>query len=296
MARLLAWALDDQSTLGGSTHRGRELTSAPPDGDRDASTLLDAVVAAVASQFGARHLATYAIGSLSHGGFAPSVSDVDVVVLLAGPLTADDGARLAQVKTEMVELGLPLAARLSMFWEAVPAEGGDRGRLPAIDRLDLIDSGRLLAGTDRRHELVRPTPHALVRDTVSFVLGMFSERVIAVMGQRLGPEDRRFATKAILFPVRFLYTLRTGRVGPVEDAVAGYASRGTTTGTQDLVQRALACRDGETSFHELLDRPGIRALYEEFASECRAWLVAAGEATLADDIDRAMARLRDQLR
>ena len=100
-------------------------------------------------------VAVYAIGSLSHGGFAPSVSDVDVVVILSGPLRIEDAAELALVKQRMVERGLPLAERLSVFWETVPVEGGDRGCLPAIDRLDLIDSGLLLSGTVSRRLLQR---------------------------------------------------------------------------------------------------------------------------------------------
>lgn len=253
------------------------------------------MIETVTAQFGARLLAVYAIGSLSHGGFAPSVSDVDVVVLLAGPLRAEDGAQVALVKQRMIEQKFPLAERLSIFWEAVPFEGSDLGRLPAIDRLDLLDSGLLLSGTDRRGDLAPPSLQELVRDTVKFVVGMFAERVIAVMSQRLGPEDRRFATKVVLFPVRFLYTLRTGRVGRVEDAVADYVGRPTSAGKLALVQRALACRDGVTSFHELLDRPFIRSLYVEFAAECQAWLASAGEPALLHEFERAMSDLHDQL-
>lgn len=259
----------------------------------EAAPLLVAVVDAVAARFGDRHLATYAIGSLSHGGFSPSVSDVDMVVLLARPLAADDGAAFVAIKDDCIARKLPLADRLSIFWETVPIDG--RGRLPAIDRLDLLDSGRVLAGADVRGQIARPTSQEMARDTLEFVVGMFSDRVIAVMDKKLGPDERRFVTKVILFPVRFLYTLRTGKAGRVEDAVADYAKRETSAGKLDLVERALACRDGETSFQELIDRPRIRALYDEFIAEYRTWLRDAGETALADKLDRSMSELAHKL-
>jgi hypothetical protein len=47
---------------------------------------------------------------------------------------------------------------------------GDGGRFPAVDRLDLIENGRLLAGVDARTGLARPTAGELLINGAEFAL------------------------------------------------------------------------------------------------------------------------------
>jgi hypothetical protein len=44
------------------------------------------------------------------------------------------------------------------------------GRFPALDRLDLIENGRLLYGGEARHDLPRPSTDALVVGGAQFAL------------------------------------------------------------------------------------------------------------------------------
>jgi predicted nucleotidyltransferase len=122
-------------------------------------------VEAAQAVLGTKIEAIFTLGSLAHGGFAPLVSDVDVAVILGStePHTAD---QIAQVQRLVVDkASSPLSERLSVFWADWPAVrtgAGDNNRLGPIDRLDLLDSGRLLLGSDRREPSVRPSHRELV--------------------------------------------------------------------------------------------------------------------------------------
>jgi hypothetical protein len=52
----------------------------------------------------------------------------------------------------------------------------------------------------------------------------------------------RAVTKAVLFPVRFLFTLRTGQIGHNASAAAWYSARGAH---RALVERALRWREDD---------------------------------------------------
>lgn len=175
--------------------------------------------------------AIFTLGSLAHGGFAPLVSDVDVAIVV-GATTPDTAARMARVQSLVVEkASSPLSARLSVFWadwHAVRTGEGTHTRLGPIDRLDLLDSGRLLIGSDLREPSIRPSRVDLVVMSADHILGKFTDAYLARLRDTLallagGP---RAVTKAILFPVRFAYTLRTGRIGLNDDSARWYAAEG----------------------------------------------------------------------
>ena len=59
-----------------------------------------------------------------------------------------------------------------MFWGTPATLGGraDGGRFPPLDRLDLLDNGRLLAGEEARHALPRPDRAELLVTGAEFAL------------------------------------------------------------------------------------------------------------------------------
>lgn len=224
----------------------------------DAETVLAAATDAALAEFDDDLIAVYTIGSLAHGGFAPAVSDIDLALVLRRT-GADTPARVRGVVAVARERapGEP-AERLSVFWadpERVRS-GGDRpARLPAVDRLDLIDSGRLRYGADVRDGAVRPGRIELVCGSAAFLAERSGDTVPLVVGD---PEDLlhggvRRVTKTVLFPVRFLHTLRTAGIGRNDAAVASYAdARGPRTA---LATAALEWRSGS-----LGDRVAAREL------------------------------------
>src|SRR5215472_804229 len=115
-------------------------------------------VAAYAEALGPRLVAGYALGSLAHGGFSPLVSDVDLGLILQDPLRAKDRITIHKVARAVKAGGSALDQRLSVFWGTPATLQGQRrgGRFPPLDRLDLLDYGRLLTGLDMRAVVARP--------------------------------------------------------------------------------------------------------------------------------------------
>jgi len=190
----------------------------------------DAVAAALVG-FGPRLVSAYLIGSLAHEGFVAAVSDVDIAVIVEGDEPGDP-ARVAEISRRVRQRGRsPLAERLSVFWSTADAlrSGQPHGHLPAIDWLDLIDSGELVHGAALPVNTPRPTAAQLIADSAGFAVRKWREDpdwdrhlLDAAVLVRQG---RRAASKAALFPVRFLYTLATGRAGGTHHAVAWYATQ-----------------------------------------------------------------------
>ena len=220
--------------------------------ETDGNAVLDEAVAAYRAALGPRLLAAYALGSLAHGGFSPLVSDVDLGLVLADPPARSDPDRIAAVADSVKAGGTPLHQRLSVFWATPGIMRGEAagGRFPPLDRLDLVENGRLLAGTDVRPGLgpaAAPSSDELLVAGADFavdflgpgheaeglgsgtisVLGSLAPVGGAVLHELHHPEEllgqgMRHTTKIVLFPVRFLYTAATGRVGTNEAAVAHY--------------------------------------------------------------------------
>jgi hypothetical protein len=226
------YALNATLPIGNTSCQANNRAERTPQPDMSTATA-DQVVAdtveAAKTVFGAEIEALYTLGSLAHGGFAPLVSDVDVAIVVGstGPDTAD---RIAGVQRLVVEKAAnPLSGRLSVFWadwHAVRTGEGDHFRLGPVDRLDLLDSGCLLLGSDLREPSIRPSPEDLVLMSADLILTKFTEEYFEHLRdtEALVAGGPRAVTKAILFPVRFLYTLRTGRIGLNEGAALWYAA------------------------------------------------------------------------
>ena len=267
-------------------------TESPTDGN----AVLSAALEAAKERLGANLSAAFALGSLAHGGFAPLVSDVDLAVVL-GHLDDAASAAIAGIGPVVRERhpASALAARLSVFWgdwESVRRGAGAGGRLPELDRLDLLGSGVLLYGEDRRDGAMRPSKDSLVRQAAEFTLGKFDPAYLASLRDpaTLVASGPRPVTKAVLFPVRFRYTLHTGRIGRNDDAAHWHDGDG-----RELVSAAMRWRlDG---IHEanaaarLLERD-LLGLYRRFAAEYVDALEAMGEDGIADRLGGWAAALR----
>lgn len=237
--------------------------------------------------FGAEIEAVYALGSLAHGGFAPLVSDVDVAIVLGstGPGTAD---RVATVQRLVVErASSPLSERVSVFWadwHAVRTGEGDHFRLGPVDRLDLLDSGRLLLGSDLRGPSVRPSHEDLVLMSADLILSKFTERYLEQLRDTEGlvAGGPRAVTKAVLFPVRFMYTLRTGRIGLNDGSARWYAAEGLPGSA--LALNALDWRNdgiGDVDLAVQMIDAGLATLHAECLAEYAKALDGLAEAPRA---------------
>jgi hypothetical protein len=160
--------------------------------------------------------------------------------------------------------GPGLHERLSVFWGTPSTLAGQArgGRFPPLDRLDLLEYGRLLTGQDARDRVARPGPGELLVAGAEFALGSLGgDRKLAdrVRGWARGrlhhgnpleeirapallvSRGPRRLTKIVLFPVRFLFTAETGRVATVSLAAEHYLAAADAPAA-GLVTAALAWR------------------------------------------------------
>jgi hypothetical protein len=282
--------------------------------------VLSEAVAAYQAALGPRLLAGYALGSLAHGGFSPLVSDVDLGLILAGPLRPPDRLMIRRVAGQVRSGGSGLHERLSVFW-ASPAtlRGTARGgRFPPLDRLDLLENGRLLAGTDARAGMARPGPGELLVAGAEFAVSFLGSigwqaRLSPWSGlspaARLRPRDDTMAaeirdpqrlvargtrqlTKVVLFPARFLFTAATGRVGTNALAAEHYLS-GPPAPAAALVAAALAWRTEPPAAADALTllEQELVPLYVQFIDDHLPRLRAAGQPRLAVRLGRWRGRL-----
>lgn len=258
-----------------------------------------AAVAVALATFRHRLQSAYLIGSLAHGGFVAAVSDVDIALIL-GDRDPGDPLRVQQVAQSVVEHDRSkLAQRLSVFWSTAEAlrEGRPDGRLPAVDWLDLVQSGELTHGTSLPANTPRPTAAQLVKESAAFAVTKWrhdpdwDRHLLDAAG--LVSDGRRAASKAALFPVRFLYTLATGRAGSTNDAVTWYSSQPHST-SRDLVQAAYSWRTegfGDAAAAIQLLQRQLVPLYREFERAYRQRLLRQGLDQLAHELNATIARL-----
>ena len=76
--------------------------------------VLAEAVAVCKKDLGERLIAAYALGSLTHGGFSPLVSDVDLGVVLSDPVEQSDNAAIQKV-ADAVEQEVPTSMNASRY-------------------------------------------------------------------------------------------------------------------------------------------------------------------------------------
>jgi hypothetical protein len=277
--------------------------------------VLTQALAAYQTALGQRLIAAYALGSLAHGGFSPLVSDVDLGLVLADPLRMKDRFTIRTVAGAVRAGGSPLHQRLSVFWGTPSTLRGSvsGGRFPPLDRLDLLEYGRLLAGADARDDVARPGPAELLVAGAEFALGTLGgdpdlvQRVKGLVMRHhrgddpvrevrtpslLAARGPRRVTKVVLFPVRFLFTAATGRVGTNALAAEHYLASPDAPAT-GLVAAAVAWRAAPPAEDEaagLLGRE-LMPLYLHYIDDHIARLDDAGRPRLAGRFRRWRARL-----
>jgi hypothetical protein len=190
--------------------------------------ILAAAVELARQMWQERLIAAYALGSLAHGGFS-AVSDVDVGLVLDDPLLPTDAKRVGELTDSIKASDRPFADRLSVFWGSVGSLCGTShgGRFPPLDRLDLQKYGRLLTGRDVRKNLPLPTQRELVLAGAELALRrLATDEVIAKLKnpEVMARSDQKTLTRLILFPVRFMFTARTGDVGRNDAAVEHFVA------------------------------------------------------------------------
>ena len=258
--------------------------------------VLHDVVRTASTAFGDRLLAVYAMGSLAHGGFSPLVSDVDAAVILADPGQAGDTESMFGVAEAVRGIGSPLHSRVSIFWGTPEflRDGTGEGRFPPLDRLCLFEHGRLLTGSDVRAGLPAPTRTELVVAGARFALDLLADNVTGYAADPAGllANGIRATTKAVLFPVRFLFTADTGGEGTNDAAVQHYSTHHHGPDA-DLVSAAFRWRSvppDEPSAADLL-RAGFVALYTTYLDDHIGRLQAMDETELADRFGRWRSQL-----
>jgi hypothetical protein len=277
--------------------------------------VLARAVSAYRAALGSRLIAGYALGSLAHGGFSALVSDVDLGLILHDPVTMKDRVTVRAVARSVKAGGSPLDQRLSVFWGTPATLAGQRrgGRFPPLDRLDLLEYGRLLAGQDLRSVVARPDQAELLVAGAEFALGYLGGT--AKLPDRLRswarlrrPDDTvlneirtpsrlvscgpRRLTKIVLFPVRFLFTAETGQVGTNTLATEHYLASANPAAAA-LVSAALAWRLEPPAADEataLLSRELI-PLYIQYIDDHIARLRATDRYRLAVRFQRWRTRL-----
>jgi hypothetical protein len=281
----------------------------------EGEAVLAGAVYAYRAALGSRLIAGYALGSLAHGGFSPLVSDVDLGLILQDPLRAKDRMTIHKVARTVRAGGSALHQRLSVFWGTPSTLRGQGrgGRFPPLDRLDLLDHGRLLTGRDARSTVPRPDPAELLVAGAEFALGYLGgarklpnrlqgwarlrPRADDVLGEirdpsRLVSRGPRRVTKIVLFPVRFLFTAETGQVGTNTLAARHYLASAYAPAST-LVTAALAWRLEPPADDEAIALLGreLIPLYVHYLDDHITRLRAVDRHRLADSFHRWRIRL-----
>jgi hypothetical protein len=183
----------------------------------------------------------YKLGSLAHGGFSATYSDIDVGLLLGCMEAPDDmEAKIAEAKTSDAEYG----KTLSVFWGNPE---GSWGRLPNLDRLDLLDHGvPLLNGLEAQFR--RPAKEEIRDELSRSIESSWKPRLLELSGlTELSPENRKPYIRAILYAARLIYTWDNLAIDASDRAVE-YLHQVQPPGL-DLrpIDMALACRHQKCS-------------------------------------------------
>ena len=152
------------------------------------------------SQLGSSLVEVYKIGSLAHGGFSEIYSDLDIGLILSCLTPPVDMDRMIAAAKALDD---HYGGKLSIFWGNPEY---DWGRLPPLDRLDLLDHGVPLLH-NRRADFHRPT-RVEIRQQLSQTIERSWKPNIDELSQlkKLEPKDRKTYIRAILYPARLIFS------------------------------------------------------------------------------------------
>jgi hypothetical protein len=197
------------------------------------------------SHLGLKLVEVYKLGSLAHGGFSSIYSDVDVGLLLnCNEPPSSMSELIAESKNQDPEYG----KKLSIFWGNPEFAWG---RLPVIDRLDMLDHGvPLLHGI--KPNFRRPTKEEIHQEQLQSIERSWKSRLPELNSMtRLEAKDRKPYIRAILYAARLIYTWDNLVVGSNDHAVA-YLHEVQPLGL-DLkpIDMALACRNEKSTAEDV---------------------------------------------
>ena len=187
----------------------------------------------------------YKIGSLAHGGFSQIYSDIDVGLILSCLNPPSDMDRMI---AEAKALDDDYGKKLSIFW-GNPEFGW--GRLPVLDRLDLLDHGVPLLN-NHRAEFWRPTTEEVRQELRQSIERSWKPKIDELSQlNKLEPKDRKPYIRAILYPARLIYSWDNLAMDSNDRAVE-YLRNVRPPGLDLIpIQAALACRREECSAEEV---------------------------------------------
>jgi hypothetical protein len=223
---------------------------------------IDKFVAAVAEfsqmQLGASLVDAYKLGSLAHGGFSNIYSDIDVGLLLS---CSEAPARMANLIAEAKTLDVEYGKKLSVFWGNPDFTWG---RLPNLDRLDLLDHGVPLLNA-HKPQFRRPSKQEIRDELLRSIERSWKPRLPELNGlTELTPENRKPYIRAILYAARLIYSWDNLAMESNDRAVE-YLHQVQPSGL-DLkpIDMALACRKEKCTADDVF------ALHTDLNRQCES--------------------------
>ncbi|HEY7168341.1 MAG TPA: hypothetical protein VIB79_27530 [Candidatus Binatia bacterium] len=195
--------------------------------------------------FGPPVLEVYRLGSLAHGGFSAVYSDIDIGVILN---CAEPPGDMAEIIAGAKRLDPEYGKKLSVFWGNPDYSWG---RLPVLDRVDLLDHGvPLLNGI--KADFPRPSKdaiHRMLRDSLENNYMVKAVELAAL--KSLEAKDRKPYIRSILYPARCIYSWDLLKVNS-NDAAVAYLKKVAPAGL-DLrpIEMALECRQAKCSAEDV---------------------------------------------
>lgn len=211
----------------------------------DTTAFVNQVAAYFKSQLGNSLVEAYQLGSLAHGGFSSVYSDIDVGLLLA---CRDAPAAMSEAIADAKKLDAGCGKKLSVFWGNPDFAWG---RLPHLDRLDMLDHGvPLLNGHKARFR--RPSKEEIRAELLRSIERSWKSRLPELSAlTSLAPENRKPYVRAILYAARLIFSWDNLTMDSNDRAVA-YLHQLQPSGL-DLkpIDMALACRQGKCTAEDL---------------------------------------------
>ena len=199
----------------------------------------------------------YQLGSLAHGGFSAVYSDIDIGLLLNCP---EPPAGMAEAISAAKNLDSEYGKKLSVFWGNPEYNWG---RLPVIDRLDLLDHGVPLMRRPKP-KFCRPSKAEIHQALLESFERSYRPR-LAELGSltRLETDQRKPYIRNVLYPARLIYTWDTLTVASNDRAVE-YLHKVRPAGLDlEPIDRALACRQDKCPAEDVLVlAPDLNAQFE----------------------------------
>jgi hypothetical protein len=199
----------------------------------------------------------YQLGSLAHGGFSAAYSDIDIGLLLN---CAEPPAGITEAIAAAKDLDSVYGKKLSVFW-GNPEHNW--GRLPVIDRLDLLDHGVPLL-RDHYPAFVRPSKAEVQQALLESFERSYRSR-LAELGSltRLETHQYKPYIRNVLYPARLIYSWENLAVSSNDRAVE-YLHEVRPPGLDlEPIDRALACRQGKSSAQDVFAlAPDLNAQFE----------------------------------